>query len=183
MWISLPGSRRGWARGVSGPSFVPVGSNPWLNPWLLEDARGWLVRACGRGPRRGPPNAVYSRAESRVSSAAPCCFIHWATFLNFSRRRGSGWTFAASWYSERLRSSPNFFACFVPVQAPAPFQYLSCELSQLTITPSNSLATSCVMLSLPFVGGGRSPHFGPRPGWLLLYLLILQTIMPRVEGG
>ena len=50
-----------------------------------------------KGPRRETPNAVYSREESRVSSAAPCCFIHWATFLNFSRRRGSGWTFAASW--------------------------------------------------------------------------------------
>src|SRR5215207_9118347 len=25
------------------------GSNPWLNPWLIGDARGWLARACAEG--------------------------------------------------------------------------------------------------------------------------------------
>src|SRR5215212_11189336 len=91
----------GVTEGLGTGSVRPLfGARRGSNPWLIGDARDWLVRACGRGLRRrrggGTTNAVYSRAESRVSSAAPCCFIHWATFLNFSRRRGSGWTFAAS---------------------------------------------------------------------------------------
>src|SRR5215217_9689261 len=93
------GVTQGLGTGSVRPLFRARRFEPLVEP-LVDRRRARLVRKGlrGRGPgREKTPNAVYSRAESRVSSPAPCCFIHWATDLNFSRRRGSGWTFAASW--------------------------------------------------------------------------------------
>src|SRR5215207_3874597 len=51
------------------------GSNPWLNPWLIGDARGWLVKACARGPREetgtqsiAGQRAAYPRQPPAASS-------------------------------------------------------------------------------------------------------------------
>src|SRR5829696_1385850 len=109
MWISLPGSRRGWARGVSGPSFVPVGSYPYSRRARLAP-KGIGAYASGRDEISGFPRRTLlgnRRHEKGREDALPN-----PALLARSHPRGSRGTRTGA--GERKRGSPKVYALGIP---------------------------------------------------------------------